>query len=54
MVVQIDAHSGEVSVYLCKALRSECSIMLKDQHSMFVAYDLARMHPEHMLLGVPQ
>ena len=54
MVVQIDAHSGEVSVYLCKALRSECSIMLKDQHSMFVAYDLARIHPEHMLLGVPK
>ena len=54
MVVLIDAHGGEVSVDLCKSLHSECSIPLKDQHSMFVAYDLAKMHPEHMLLGTPE
>jgi hypothetical protein len=42
MVAMIEVHGGEVSVDLCKALRSECSIPFKDQHSMFVAYNLAK------------
>jgi hypothetical protein len=54
MVALIDAHDGEVSVDLCKSLHNECSITFKDQHSMCVAYYLAKMSPEHMLLGAPK
>ena len=54
MVALIGAHGGEVYVELCKSLHSECSIPLKYQHSIFMAYDLAKMHPEHMLLGAPE
>ena len=44
----------EVSVDLCKALHSECIIPLKDQQSMFVEYDLAKTHPQHILFVAPE
>ena len=51
MVAMINAHGGEVSVDICKALFSEWIILLKDQKPMFVAYEIYKMHPEHMLLS---
>ena len=54
MVALIKSHGGEVAVDLCKALCSEFSIILKDQNTMFVAFELAKTNLERMLLGAPK
>ena len=54
MVALIKAYGGEVNVDLCKALCSEFSIILKDHNTIFVAYELAKMNLERMLLGAPK
>ena len=54
MVALIKAHGGEVDVDLFKALCSEFSIILKDHNTIFVAYELAKMNLERMLLGAPK
>jgi hypothetical protein len=52
----IDAFSSSLIVSLFDLLDlkpTKSSIPYKEQHSMCVCYNLAKSHPEHMLVGTP-
>jgi hypothetical protein len=53
MMNVIDSHCDVFSVDLCKALRTECSIPFKEIHPMLMCYDLAKNHPEHLGMKMP-
>jgi hypothetical protein len=49
----VESHGAQFTVEICKALYIECIIHYKEQNSLLVCYDLAKTHPEQLLMMDP-
>jgi hypothetical protein len=49
----VESHGAQFTVEICKALYTECITPYKEKNSLLVCYDLAKKHPDQLLMMDP-